>query len=153
MHPLNRSWEDIAAELRKEILVTPESCYQHRLHAILLIARGLSARRVAGLLGDSPGAVADWVRRYLEAGPGGLLSQPAAGRKSRLTAVQLSELRRDVLSGDPNGHGWSGKSLAAWIECKYAVRLQVRQCQRILRQLKQGEIAEPSCELCDYSDA
>lgn len=50
----------------------------------------------------------------------------------------MREVNR-VLRGQPTDSGmpvnwWDGKTLAAWIEKQYEVRLGVRQCQRLFRQ-------------------
>lgn len=122
--------ETVAASVRLEFYRSKGAYYLHRLHAVLLVARGLSTRRVAELLGDSPRSVAGWVQRYLEEGASGLMAQSPGGRKPRLTTDQLNEARCAVTGGD-GGH-WSGKKLSDWILERYGVRLQVRQCQRLL---------------------
>ena len=91
------------------------------------------------MLGDAPRTVEYWVRRFEEKGLGGLTEGERTGRPSRLTVAQLREVNR-VLRAAPGDAGmqvnlWDGKSLAAWIERKYAISLGVRQCQRLFRQL------------------
>ena len=52
--------ERVILTLDDEIQRSPESRYDHRLHAILLIVRGNSGQEVARLLGDAPRTVANW---------------------------------------------------------------------------------------------
>ena len=51
--------------LQDEIRRSYEARYDHRLHAILLVAQGMSCRQVSNLLGDSPRAIAYWVQRTI----------------------------------------------------------------------------------------
>lgn len=57
--------------LQDEIRRSRESQYDHRLHAVLLVAQGMSWPEVGRLLGDSPRAVEYWVRAPLESAAGG----------------------------------------------------------------------------------
>jgi transposase len=124
--------------LQQEIQRSEESRYDHRLHGVLLVAQGLTCPEVGYLLGDAPRTVEYWVRRFESRGLGGLTEGERPGRPPRLNAVQMQEVNR-TLRGRPTDAGmrvhlWDGKTLAAWIERKYSIRLGVRQCQRLFRQ-------------------
>jgi transposase len=124
--------------LQQEIQCSEESRYDHRLHGVLLVAQGMTCPEVGRILGDAPRTVEYWVRRLEERGLAGLTEGERTGRPSRLTAAQVREVNR-VLRAKPSDAGmqvnlWDGKSLAAWIEGKYAIQLGVRQCQRMFRQ-------------------
>ena len=63
-----------------------------------------------------------------------------SGRPPRLNAKQIEEVNR-VLRNQPSDAGmrvnlWDGKTLSAWIEKTYGIKLRVRQCQRLFRQLE-----------------
>lgn len=125
--------------LQDEIRRSHDARYDHRLHAILLVAQGMSAAEVARLLGDSPRTVAYWVKQFNEVGLAGLVEAERPGRPSRLSEEQLDEIDR-VLRGRPMDHGlmgniWDGKTLSEYIKRQWKVKLGVRQCQRIFRQL------------------
>jgi transposase len=125
--------------LQDEIRRTHEARYDHRLHAILLVAQGISCRDVAMLLGDSVRAVQYWVHRFEEEGLSGLVEDEKPGRPRRLTSEQLNRITV-VLRGSPNMVGmsanlWDGKTLAAFILKEWNIVLGVRQCQRLFRQL------------------
>ena len=49
---------NIVLALQDEIRRSHEARYDHRLHAVLLVAQGMSCGQVAHLLGDSPRIVA-----------------------------------------------------------------------------------------------
>ena len=125
--------------LQDEIRRSHDSRYDHRLHAILLVAQGLSASEVARMLGDSPRTVAYWVRQFNEEGLAGLVEAERPGRPTRLSEDQLDEIDF-VLRGRPSEYGltgnvWDGKTLSAFITKTWAIQLGARQCQRIFRQL------------------
>jgi len=125
--------------LQDEIRRSDEARYDHRLHAILLVAQGMSCRKVAGLLGDSARIVQYWVRRFEEEGLSGLVDDERPGRPRRLNEEQLDRIAQ-VLRGPPSQAGmsanlWDGKTLSAYILKEWDIVLGVRQCQRLFRQL------------------
>lgn len=125
--------------LQDEIRRSHEARYNHRLHAILLVAQGISCREVARMLGDSARIVQYWVRRFEEEGLSGLVEDEKPGRPRRLTSEQLERVAL-VLRDPPSMVGmsanlWDGKTLAAFILKEWNIVLGVRQCQRLFRQL------------------
>ena len=54
--------------LQDEIHRTQEARYDNRLHAVLLVAQGVTCPEAAKLLGDLPRSVQYWVRRFEEDG-------------------------------------------------------------------------------------
>jgi transposase len=139
MRPLQvRDAETIVLGLQDEIRRSGESRYDHRLHGVLLVAQGMTCPEVSRLLGDAPRSVQHWVRRFEERGLAGLAEGQRSGRPRRLREAQLEEVDR-VLRQTPRSVGlggtlWDGKTLSAWIEQRFQVRLGVRQCQRLFRQ-------------------
>jgi transposase len=125
--------------LQQEIQRSEESRYDHRLHAVLLVAHGVTCPEVSRMLGDAPRTVEYWVHRFQEKGLDGLMEGKHPGRPSRLTAEQLTGVNR-ALRRNPAEKGmevnlWDGKTLSAWIDKEYGVHLGTRQCQRLFRQL------------------
>jgi transposase len=123
--------------LLQEIQRSEESRYDHRLHGVLLVAQGITCPEVARLLGDAPRTVEYWVRRFEQKGLAGLKEGQRPGRPSRLSAEQMGEVNR-VLRAKPSDAGmrvnlWDGKTLSAWIDKQYSIRVGVRQCQRLFR--------------------
>jgi len=130
--------ESIVVALQQEIQRSEESRYDHRLHGVLLVAQGLTCPEVGRLLGDAPRTVEYWVHQFEDRGLAGLTEGERPGRPPRLNDAQMREVNR-VLRSRPTDAGmpvnlWDGKTLAAWIEKKYRIRLGVRQCQRLFRQ-------------------
>lgn len=126
--------------LQQEIKRSEESRYDHRLHGVLLVAQGMRCPEVAQMLGDATRSVEYWVHRFEQRGLGGLVEGERSGRPSRLKAEQVKEINR-VLRGKPSDAGmrvnlWDGKTLSAWIEKTYEIKIGVRQCQRLFRQFE-----------------
>ncbi len=131
--------ETVILGLQDEIRRSAEARYDHRLHGLLLVAQGLSAREVAHLLGDAPRTVAYWVRRFEADGLAGLVDADRPGRPRRLTAQHLAAigvaLRQRPAAYHLAGNLWDGKTLSEFVRREWDVRLGVRQCQRVFRQL------------------
>lgn len=131
--------EKVISILEKEIRRTPEARYVHRLHAILLVAQGMSCRQAAKLLGDSPRSVAYWVRLFHKQGLAGLADSDRPGRPRRLTEDQMAEIA-EAWRRSPGEHGltgghWDARMVSAFIREQFGVELGLRQCQRLGRQL------------------
>jgi len=132
----------MALGLQDEIRRSEESRYDHRLHGVLLVAQGMSCPDVAGLLGDAPRSVENWVSRFERSGLAGLREGEHSGRPQRLNSGQVAKINA-ILRQTPREVGlsqnlWDGKALSAWIEREYSVSLGVRQCQRMFRRLDSG---------------
>jgi transposase len=70
--------------LQDEIRRSQEARYDHRLHAVLLVAQGITCPEAAKVLGDSTRTVQYWVRRFEEEGFAGLADADRPGRPRRL---------------------------------------------------------------------
>lgn len=121
--------------LQDEIRRSEDSRYDHRLHALVLVARGMSAPEVAKHFGDSRTSVWGWIRRFEEKGFGGLMDELRSGRPKRLSDEDLEEIGQALRSSPPDGGLWDGKTLSAYILKKYSIHLGVRQCQRLFKKL------------------
>jgi transposase len=125
--------------LQDEIRRSEEARYDHRLHAVLLVANGKSCTEVGFLLGGSPRAVQYWVNRFDKEGFAGLVDADRPGRPKRLSIGQLKEVESALrLRPEEVGLGcvnWDGKTLAEFLKIRFGVVLCVRQCQRLFKQL------------------
>ena len=141
MKPLKISdAETMILALQDEIRRSDESRYDHRLHGVLLVAHGISCREAAGVLGDAPRTVENWVHRFEREGLAGLTEAERPGRPSRLSPAQMAEveiaLRQSPTEAGVEGGGvWDGKTLSCYLEQQFEVELKARQCQRLFRQL------------------
>ena len=125
--------------IREEINRSEEARYDHRLHGVLLVCRGLSCYEVGDLFGQHSTTIQRWVRGFERHGFGGLSDGERPGRPRRLTAKQWDMVSRD-LRKQPHDlvyqqNLWDGKLLSHHLGQAYGVDLKVRQCQRIFRHL------------------
>ena len=128
--------DQVVRNLQNEIRRSEESRYDHRLHAILLIARGLSAREAANWLGDAARTVELWVHRFQEEGLKGLHEVHRPGRTSRLSPEQTAQVQM-VLRSTPTEAGlaaddWDANTLSIYLS-SLGVHLKPRQCRNLLR--------------------
>jgi transposase len=130
--------ETVILILQDEIRRSYESRYDHRLHAVLMVAQGMSCREVAKLLGDSPRTVAYWANRFEDEGLSGLADAYRPGRPRRLNDQQLHEIQEALRSSpaeyELTANLWDGKLLSHFIHKRFGVELGIRQCQRMFRQ-------------------
>ena len=82
--------EEMILALQDEIRRSPDARYDHRLHGVLLVAEGMSCREAARALGDSPGTVVNWVRRFEQRGFGALNEGERTGRPKRLDPKDMA---------------------------------------------------------------
>jgi transposase len=129
----------IAFILQDEIRRSEESRYDHRLHAVLLVAKGMSCPEASDYLGDPERTLRQWISQYIKDGLQGLVENEHPGRPTKLTSPQMEQINH-VLRGKPEKAGlkgaiWDGKLLSAFIQKEFGITLGIRQCQRMFRQL------------------
>lgn len=125
--------------IRNEIQRSEEARYDHRLHGVLLVCRGLSCYQVADLLGQHPTTIQRWVRTFETHGFSGLYDRERSGRPRRLTPKQMQTIGHDLRKA-PRDLGytqnmWDGTLLSHHLQHRYGVKLGIRQCQRLFRHL------------------
>ena len=157
MKPLTVSDASLILSLQEEIRRSEDARYDHRLHGVLLVAQGMSARSASKILGDSPRTVQNWVNRFNERGFGGLVEDEKPGRPRLLSDEHLKEIN-NALRESPRKHGlltgvWDGRTLSSFIKKKFKISLGIRHCQRIFRDLgfryrkPRGMVAQGDAEL------
>jgi len=125
--------------LKNEILRSEEARYDHRLHGVLLICRGLSCYEVGEIFGQHATTIQRWVQKFEHHGFHGLEDPIRPGRPRRLTPKQLQRVACD-LRKSPREFGysqnlWDGKLLSHHLKRSQEVVLGTRQSQRLFRQL------------------
>lgn len=129
----------IVMALQDEIRRNKDARYDHRLHALLLVAKGNTCQEVSDLLGDSVRSVQTWVNRFEEKGLQGVYDLDRPGRPKVLTDDDLASIN-DALRKAPKDSGldcnlWDDKCLSRFIEVRLGKELGVRQAQRLLNDL------------------
>jgi transposase len=110
-----------------------------RLLSIAAIYDGMSRADAARIGGMDRQTLRDWVYRFNEAGPEGLLDGQAPGASPKLTASQMEALAAVVETGpDLLSDGivrWRRMDLKLWIEEQFGVVYHDRSVSRLLVQL------------------
>ena len=88
-----------AAGLRDLAVKSGDPAQSRRLLAIAMVLEGSSREDAARRTGMDRQTLRDWVHRYNEAGPGGLMSRTAPGAQPKLSEAQMAELRDLVIAG------------------------------------------------------
>lgn len=117
---------------------TLDAKYQHKVEMVNLVLSGLTPSYLSTYCGDSKNAITLWVKIADEQGFEALKVKKQTGRPSKLSSEQVAEIRAILEEDDPKKYGhnvWDGPSLSAYIEKTYAVKLCVRQCQRMFHSL------------------
>lgn len=135
----------IRVAIQQEIGRSEQSRYDHRLHGLLLLAAGHSCREVAELFGEDDTTIQRWVHRFEQGGLQALRESERSGRPRSLRPEQWVGVQED-LGKSPRDFGlqaaaWDGISLSEHLRRRYGVRLGLRQCQRIFRQMGLGRLA------------
>ena len=110
-----------------------------RLLTIAAVYDGLSRSDAAHVGGMDRQTLRDWVHRFNEEGPAGLVNRKAPGSSAKLTPAQLEELATVVETGpDPAVDGvvrWRRVDLKAWIEARFGIVYHERSVSRLLKDL------------------
>jgi transposase len=108
----------------------------HRLHSVVLVLSGSSASQAGRTYGDSPRAVAYWVKRFKEAGLDGLGDEERSGRPPKLKPTQLKTLQILITRSQKEGKPMNAETMRTHVLKAYGVSLTHRQCWRILKRLR-----------------
>jgi transposase len=110
----------------------------HRLHTVALVLQGLSPADAASLYGDSPRAVAYWVKKFKSDGTPDLTEKRRSGRPAQLSELQTlrlhSYIRERLRAGDPI----TAKSVSTYVQTSFGVMFSRMQCWRIIRFVKEN---------------
>ena len=128
----------LLAEGQQIVHTTSDAKYRHKVEMVNLVLGGLTPSFLSSYCGDSKRTITLWVKIADEQGFEALKTKKPTGRSPKLTREQKAEIRAIVEEDDPKKYGqnvWDGPSLSVYIRKTYAVKLSVRQCQRLLHSL------------------
>jgi transposase len=129
-----------AVELRGLAAKSRDSAQSRRLLAIAMVLDGHNRTDAAEQTGMDRQTLRDWVHRYNEAGPEGLISRTAPGPQPKLTEAQMQELRDLVIAGpDPAVHKvvrWRCVDLCAEVARRFEITVPERTIGKWLRKLR-----------------
>ena len=126
-----------AATLRQLARRSSDPGQARRLVALAAIYEGAPRGRAAEIAGVTPQIARDWVVRFNEEGPDGLVNRKAPGPEPRLTDGQRRALAERVEAGpDPAVDGvvrWRLVDLAHWAWQAFRISISVQTLSRELR--------------------
>ena len=131
--------EELTILVKQEISLNQWGRYAHRLHVILLLLNGRSAKETAEIFNVPLRTVQYWAQKFKAKQLDGLKEEPRPGRKSRLSPAQLEQLARE-LRQSPSIFGynqgfWDGPLLQYHLEKHYQVKMTRRNCEKIFHRL------------------
>lgn len=138
--------DDFEADVLRGLAVKAKDADQaRRLLALAAGYDGMDREEAAGIGGMDRQTLRDWVHRFNEQGPDGLINAKPPGRPSKLSAVQKEELRQLVEAGpDLQMHGvarWRCVDLKRVLGERFAVDLSEVSLGRVLKKLGYSHIS------------
>lgn len=130
--------DQLLAEGREILGSISDDKYRHKVEMVNLVLSGLTPSYLSTYCGSSKSMITLWVKIADEQGFEALKPKKPTGRPAKLTEEQKTEIRTVLEEDDPEKYGqnvWDGPSLSAYIEDTYAIKLSVRQCQRLFHTL------------------
>jgi transposase len=128
-----------AEELRRLAVQAKNAPQARRLLALAAIYAGMTREEAARIGGMDRQTLRDWVHRFNEQGADGLINVKPSGRRPRLSAAQLEDLRQLVEAGpDPHRDGvvrWRCADLKRVLGERHGVDLSEVRLGAILKQL------------------
>jgi transposase len=133
---------DVISQIRSYLEMNSEAKFIHRLQVILLFANteNGSCDGVSEIFGNSPRSVSNWIKKINRTGKiESLRSKPQPGMPSRLSQAQKAEIKAALMEKPEkwglSGRKWNGKNLSNYVKQYCGITLEVRSCQRLLREL------------------
>lgn len=112
---------------------------ERRKRAWALHQEGWSQKKIAEVLGVTPGAVSQWIKRGLKEGADGLLHPKVPGRPSRLKPTERQHLKELLAQGAESfgfqGAVWTCARVAKVIEREFGVHYHPAHVSRILDEM------------------
>ena len=131
--------EHTPQDLRSLASKSRDGAQTRRLLAIAMVLEGASRLEAARQAGMDRQTLRDWVHRYNDMGPAGLVSRPTPGPKPRLTRAQMQELRELVVAGPDVERDkvvrWRCVDLQEQVARRFSVSVDERTIGKWLRQL------------------
>jgi transposase len=128
-----------ADELRHLARRVKDSDQARRLLALAAVYDGMDREEAARIGGMDRQTLRDWVHRFNERGPDGLINAKSPGRRPKLSAEQQEALRQLVEAGpDPEKDGvvrWRCADLKRVLGERFGVDLSAVSLGRVLKKL------------------
>jgi transposase len=128
-----------AAALRRLATTVKDAGQARRLLALAAVYDGRGREEAARIGGMDRQTLRDWVHRFNQCGPDGLINAKSPGRRPKLSKEQMEELRRLVEAGpdlEKDGFArWRCVDLKRVLGARFGVDLSEVSLGRVLRKL------------------
>ena len=109
-----------------------------KLLAIYQLSIGMSSRKLVEFYGTSFKQILNWAHRFEVAGIEGLKDKEGRGRKSRLSELQISELKKSLTESSPLDFGyntatWTGAIIIEYVIKQFKVTYRKTQIYNLLK--------------------
>jgi transposase len=126
-------------QMQKELQGNSYGKYFYRLHLVLLAVSGMPIKAISELYNVAKSNIYRWVGLTRKYGTVSLFDDERVGRIPRTTEEIKMELKV-LLEKSPKEFGydqgmWDGKMLSDFLNKNYNIALEVRQCQRLMKEL------------------
>ena len=132
--------ESLAILVKREISQNRWGRYAHRLHIILLLLHGCSAKETSEIYRIPLRTVQHWAQQFKTKQLEGLKDKPRPGRKPKLSPSQFEQLKGDLKKSTSsfgyNQGFWNGPLLQHHLAKYYRVEMTRRNCEKIFHRLK-----------------
>lgn len=131
---------ELRTAIRHRVQHSRDNRFLYRLFCVLLVAEGHGPQTVADWMGEHARTLERWRKRFQLNGVDGLFDETSPGRPPKLSAEQVTGVADD-LAQPPYVFGfgadqWQGKYLKDHLRRRFDIDISLRQCQRLLKQLK-----------------
>ncbi len=131
----------LRSAVRQHVSASRDQRFCYRALCVLLIAEGHRPNQVADWLGEHTRTLERWRKRFVDNGLEGLIDDTSPGRPPKLSNEEWTRLQHELEDPPSNfgieGERWQGKLLQAHLADHYDIEFSLRQCQRLLKQLRQ----------------
>jgi transposase len=138
-----------AGEVRRLATRAKDAAQARRLLAIAAVLEGASREDAAEIAGMDRQTLRDWVIRFNERGPDGLINSPSPGVPPKLDATHKAFLARIVEEGPiPAVHGvvrWRACDLIMRLHEEFGFSVSDDTIYRALKDRRNAEPVPPSC--------
>ena len=143
--PIEVAKTHTSAELRRLARRSADGLQSSRLLALAAVLDGASRTEAATANGMDRQTLRDWVHRFNEEGPDGLISRMAPGPTPKLTKTQMTKFAQVVKDGPIAAiHGvvrWRAIDLVNWIYEEFGISVSDQTVYRMLDKLGYAHVS------------
>lgn len=136
-HVYKTNRDDLLKAGKKVVKANSDTVLAHRATIVNLVVSGMPATAIAENADVDARTIQKWVEKADSEGFDALRPQPKSGRPHKLSSEQKVKIKASI-SEDPSKHAfdtWGGVTWSKYIEQTYDVKISIRSCQRLFKEL------------------